>query len=219
MNPHAIWAALPLALATGLASAQLVRPDSAIASSTFSAAYDIGNAINGSGLPAGFTLDDTHAVYAGGNHWTTRNGAIAAGTANATFFFDTPQTIAQFHLWNHQSNGVASNGFYAVTQFDLRFFDANNNLLGEVLNVAAVGGVGVSAVQSFALPTFTNVSSVYFGIDANSAPLTHTGVNYTGVAEVAFNASPVPEPGTSALLALGLMGVLGAAPALRRRMR
>jgi hypothetical protein len=220
MNLHTLWAALPLALATGLASAQLVRPDSATASSTFSSSYDIGNAIDGSGLPAGFTLDDTHAAYARDNHWTTRNGAIAAGTANATFFFDTPQTIAQFHLWNHQSNGgLASNGFYAVTQFDLRFFDADNNLLGEVLDVAAVGGVGVSAVQSFALPTFDNVSSVYFGIDANSAPLTHTGVNYTGVAEVAFSASPIPEASTSALLTLGLLGLLGGAPALRRRMR
>lgn len=210
---------LPLALATGLASAQLVRPDSATASSTFSGSYDIGNAIDGSGLPLDFTLDDTHAVYTTNNHWTTRNGAIAAGTANATFFFDTPQTIAQFHLWNHQSNGVASNGFYAVTQFDLRFFDADNNLLGEVLDVPAVGGVGLNTVQNFALPLFDNVSSVYFGIDANSAPLMHTGVNYTGVAEVAFNTSPIPEAGTSALMALGLLGLLGASPALRRRLR
>jgi hypothetical protein len=219
MNHLALWAALPLVLATGLASAQLVRPDSATASSTFSGSYDIGNAIDGSGLPPDFTLGDTHAVYAANNHWTTRNGAIAAGTANATFSFATPQTIAQFHLWNHQSNGVASNDFYAVTQFDLRFFDADNNLLGEVLDVAAVGGVGLNSVQSFGLPTFSNVSSVYFNIDANSAPLTHTGVNYTGVAEVAFNASPIPEAGTSALLALGLLGMVMASPALRRRMR
>jgi len=218
MNSSASWAALALALSSGLASAQLVRPDSATASSTFSSSYDIGNAIDGSGLPADFTLDSTHAVYAVNNHWTTRNGAIAAGTANATFYFDTPQTIAQFHLWNHQSNGVASNGFYAVTQFDLRFFDADDNLLGEVLDLAAVGGVGVNTVQSFALPVFESVSSVYFGIDANSAPLGHTGVNYTGVAEVAFNTSPVPEAGTSVLMALGLLGLLGSSPALRRRM-
>jgi hypothetical protein len=219
MNTLTLWAALPLALATGLASAQLVRPDSATASSTFSGSYDIGNAIDGSGLPPNFTLDDTHAVYAANNHWTTRNGAIAAGTANATFFFNAPQTIAQFHLWNHQSNGVASNGFYAVTQFDLRFFDADSNLLGEVLDVVAVGGVGVNTVQSFGLPTFTNVSSVFFSIDANSAPLSHTGVNYTGVAEVAFNASPIPEAGTSVLLAMGLLGLLGVSPTFRRRLR
>ena len=219
MNSFASWAALPLVLATGLASAQLVRPDTATASSTFSGLYDIGNAIDGSGLPPDFTLNDTHAAYVGNNHWTTSNGAIAAGTANASFFFNTPQTIAQFHLWNHQSNGVASNGFYAVTQFDLRFFDAANNLLGEVLDVVAVGGVGVNTVQSFGLPTFNNVSSVFFRIDANSAPLTHTGVNYTGVAEVAFNASPVPEAGTTVLLTLGLLGLLGGSPALRRRLQ
>lgn len=218
MNSIAYWAALALATSSGLASAQLVRPDSATASSTFSGSYDIGNAIDGSGLPPDFTLDSTHAVYTTNNHWTTKNGAIAAGTANATFFFDAPQTIAQFHLWNHQSNGVASNDFYAVTQFDLRFFDADNNLLGEVLDVSAVGGVGVNTVQSFALPLLENVRSVYFGIDANSAPLGHAGVNYTGVAEVAFNTSPVPEAGTSILMALGLLGLLGGTPALRRRL-
>ncbi len=219
MKSLALWTAVPLVLCTGLASAQLVIPSSATASSTFSSLYDIANAIDGSGLPVGFTLDDLHDTYVGNNHWTTRNGAIAAGTANATFFFDTPQTIAQFHLWNHQSNGVASNDFYAVTQFDLRFFDADNNLLGEVLDVAALGGVGLSAVQSFALPSFVGVSSVFFSIDANSAPANHAGVNYTGVAEVAFNASPVPEVGRSALMALGLLGLGVASPALRRRMR
>ena len=181
MHSLVLWTALPLVLATGLASAQLVRPNSAIASSFFSDSYDINKAIDGSGLPPMFTLGDTHAVYAANNHWTTLDGAIAEGKANATFSFNTPQTIAQFHLWNHQSNSIASNGFYAVTQFDLRFFDANNILLGEVLNVAALGGVGVNTAQSFGLPTFNNVSSVYFRIDVNSAPLTHSGVNYTGV--------------------------------------
>lgn len=205
-----------LALASTAASAQLIRPDTAVAGSTFSGSYDIGNAIDGSGLPAGFTLASTHAIYAANNHWTTANGAIAAGTANASFSFNAPQTISQFHLWNHQSNGVASNGFYAVTQFDLVFFDAANSVLGEVLNVAATGGVGVNTVQSFGFPTFTDVSRVLFRIDANSAPAGFSGVNYTGVAEVAFSAAPIPEATTAGMLLLGLAGLW---PVLRSRRR
>jgi hypothetical protein len=200
--------ALLLALATaGSASAQLIRPDSATAGSTFSASYDIGNAIDGSGLPAGFTLGSAHAVYAVNNHWTTANGAIAAGNAFAVFSFTTPQTLSQFHLWNHQSNNIASNGFYAVTRFDLVFRDASSNVLGQVLDVAATGGVGQSLAQSFGFDTVTGVSSVLFRIDANSAPPGHAGANYTGVAEVAFSAAPIPEPGAAALLAMGLGGL------------
>ena len=48
-----------------------------------------------------------------------------------------PQTIAQFQLWNHQSNGVASNDFYAVTQFDLRFFGRTED--GRTLRVRVTG--------------------------------------------------------------------------------
>jgi len=160
------------------------------------------------------TPASTHANYASNNHWTTANGAIAAGTAFANFFFNTPQTLSQFHLWNHQSNNVASNGFYAVTQFDLLFYDAGNNLLGQVLDVAAVGGVGVNTVQSFGFATLNDVSRVLFRIDANSAQAGFTGVNCTGAAEVAFNAAPIPEPSAWALMLLGLAGL---APALRRR--
>lgn len=204
---------LTLALASASASAQLIRPTSAVAGSEFSGLYDIGNAIDGSGLPAGFDLTDLHATYAVNNHWTTRNGAIAAGTAWAEFSFAAPQTLGQFHLWNHRSNNIASNAFYAVTQFDLIFKDAGGATLGSVLNVPAVGGLGVGAVQSFSFATMSGVSSVRFVIDANSTPPNHTGVNYTGVGEVAFGA-PIPEPATLALLAAGLAVVGGAA---RRR--
>lgn len=213
MKTSLLFGAFGLLALAGTASAELIRPSSATASSTFSGSYDIGNAIDGSGLPAGFTLSSVHAVYAVNNHWTTANGAIAAGTANATFFFDTPQTLSQLHFWNHQSNGIASNGFYAVTQFDLLFYDGANTLLGSVLDVAAVGGVGVNSAQSFGFSTFNNVSSVLFRIDANSAPAGFTGVNYTGIAEVAFSAAPIPEPASGALLGLGLAALGG----LKRR--
>lgn len=177
-------AALVLAVS---ASAQLIQPDSATTGSAFSSSYGIHNAINGSGFGPDFALADPHQFYSGGNHWTTQNGAIAAGTAHATFFFGQDQTINRFHLWNHRSNNIAANPYYAVTQFDLQFFDGSGNSLGAFLDVAATGGVGDGAAETFALPAMIGVRSVHLHIDANSEPAGHAGTSYTGVAEVAFS--------------------------------
>jgi len=188
----------------------LIRPDSAVAGSTFNSLYDIGNAIDGSGLPAEFTLADLHGTYLVDNHWTTQSGAIGAGTAWAEFFFDTPQTLGQFHLWNHRSNGVASNPHYAVTQFDLELRDAEGNALLTLNDMAAAGVLSGSysgGVQSFAFAATEGVSSVWFRIDRNVQTdlFGGTGV-YTGVAEVAFG-TPIPEPESLALMLLGLAAI------------
>lgn len=108
------------------AAAQLIRPNSATATSTFSASYVITNAINGSGMPANFTAADAHATYATNNHWTTASGHTVG--ESATFSF-TAQTIGAFHLWAHRSNGIASNPYYVATQFDLVFRDSAGTVL------------------------------------------------------------------------------------------
>jgi hypothetical protein len=187
------------------ASAQLIRPTSAAAGSEFSNLYDIGNAIDGSGLPPTFDLSSLHATYTTNNHWTTAGGAISAGTAFATFFFDQPQSLGQFHLWNHRSNNIANNSFYAVTQFDLIFRDASSTTILELNNIAAIGGLGIGAVQTFTFDEVNGVRSVLFRIDRDSSPSGTSGP-FTGVAEVAFGA-PIPEPSTWLLMALGT-GVL-----------
>lgn len=208
--------AIAAACFTGSAHAQLFQPDSATAGSQFSSLYDIGNAIDGSGLPENFDLDSLHTIYTSGNHWTTQNGAIAAGTAFAVFSFNEAVTIGDFHLWNHRSNNIASNAFYAVTRFDLILRDANGDTLFELLDQAAVGGLGNEAVQSFSFAQVAGVRSVLFRIDANSTPPNHAGVSYTGVAEVAFGQGvpAIPEPATWWMMGAGLAGVLVAA---RRR--
>jgi hypothetical protein len=206
------------ALSAASAQAALIKPDTAVTGSQFSALYDIGNAIDGSGLPLGFDAAALHDVYKVNNHWTTLAGAIAAGTAWAEFSFKDAQTLNTFYLWNHQSNGgIAASPYYAVTQFDLIFKDGMGNTLSSVLDVAAVGGAGNSAAQVFSFAEVSGVKTVRFVIDANSKPLGFTRADYTGVAEVRFGlvAAPIPEPGTYALMALGLAGV--AAAARRRR--
>ncbi len=186
-----------------VASAQLFQPTSATATSEFNGSYDIGNVIDGSGLPVNFTASSVHSTYVQNNHWTTQAGALANNNAAASFFFAAPVTIGTFHMWNHLSNGVASDPGYAVTRFDIRLFDAGNNEIFSLLNQTATPNVAIA--QSYLFAPVANVSRVDFRILANNG-----SPNYTGVAEVAFEA--VPTPG-----ALALMGVGGLLATRRRR--
>ena len=179
---------------TSVASAQLFQPNSATATSEFSASYDILNTIDGSGLPVNFTPASVHATYAVNNHWTTRPGALGNNNAAASFFFTAPVTIGTFHMWNHLSNGVAADPGYAVTRFDMRLFDSSNNELFALLNQSAVPNVFTA--QSFTFSPVANVSRIDFRVLANNG-----SPNYTGLAEVAFES--IPSPGALALLGLG----------------
>lgn len=207
---------LVLALLGGAVAAQAVffQPDSATALSEFSGSYDIGNAIDGSGLPGGFGPTDSHANYTQNNHWTTATNAILNGTAKATFNFNSDVTIGTFYMWNHRSNGVASNGNYGVRRFDLVLKDQGGNTLYSMLNQSANWSAGTAQfAEVFGFAPVSGVRSVEFNILENGWPVgTSNSQNYTGVAEVGFDTESVPEPATMAILA-----VVGLAAARRRR--
>lgn len=203
-----VFVCVTAALTAGgnLATAQLIQPDSATASSEFSGAYLITNTINGSGLPAGFGPDAVHNTYLQNNHWTTRSGALQNNNAFANFFFDDPTTIGTMYLWNHLSNGVAADPGYAVTLFDLRYYGAGDVVLFESLDtVANPVWPPDGKSQAFDFPMTDGVVRVEFVIRANRG-----SPQYTGFAEIAF--SPIPAPGTAAVL-----GCIGFAAARRRR--
>lgn len=186
-----------------VAQAQLFQPDSATADSEFSGSYDIGNAIDGSGLPSGFGPSDVHATYVQNNHWTTQSNAINAGTANAYFFFDNEVTIGTFHMWNHRSDGVASNSNYHVTLFDLILKDAGGNTLFMLDDMVGDPESYLTGAESFTFAPVSGVREVEFRILANA---NDNNGSYTGVGEVAFEA--VPEPATMTLLGLGGLALL-----------
>jgi hypothetical protein len=155
---------------------QLFQPDSAVASSTFSGSYDIGNTIDGSGLPAVFSFNTPHGTYVQNNHWTTRSNPT---NPNATFSFDEAKTIRQFFLWNHRSNGVAADPNYAVKRFTLTFFDADGTEIGSVEDLPAQQNV--ARAQLYRFDAFEGVRSVRVDI------LENYGSQYWGFAEVAFS--------------------------------
>jgi hypothetical protein len=105
-------------------SADLVSPDTAVASSEFTAGFDglAIHTIDGSGLPPNFTVSDAHAAYFSGNHWTSTGGPPA--NEFITWGFTIPQTLDAIFIWNHQSSvPPAVNSGYDVTQYDLTVFD------------------------------------------------------------------------------------------------
>lgn len=208
MNLSKICLLLCGASSSVLASANLFQPDTAIAGSTFSSAYSIVNTINGSGLPTGFTTSDAHAPYSnasGGNHWTTLAGAIGNGTAWAEYSFNQDVTIGTFYMWNHQSNGgLASNPDYDVTRFNLELKDQNGTVVQSYMNMTALENITTAQAFEFATAT-SEVRSVRFTILQNARP---NNDSYTGLAEVAFSAQPVPEPATMSILGLGALALL-----------
>ncbi len=165
---------------TAAASAQLIRPDGATATSEFSSSYLVLNAINGTGLPTNFSPTDAHATYSTNNHWTTRFGQTIGHSA--TFTFNAPQSIGGFYMWAHRSNGVASNPYYAVTRFDLVFRDSGGTTLATLPDL--VGIPDIASAQTLPFPIVSNVSSIQFIVRATN---NNNASPYTGLAEVAFS--------------------------------
>jgi hypothetical protein len=202
-------AALVAACVASSATAQMIAPNSATSASEFSSQYDIGNVIDGSGLAAGFDVTSSHNVYLTNNHWTTQSGALQAGNARASFFFDAPQSIYSFNMWNHRSTttgqgGVGADPNYAVTRFDLILRDATGTALFSLLNQTALPNIAIAQNYNFAM--VEGVRSVDFTILANNG-----STQYTGLAEVRFNGT-IPSPG-----AVGVLALAGLAASRRRR--
>lgn len=196
MGIKAFSAVLMGGLFAASSSAQLFQPDSAVASSTFSGSYDIGNTIDGSGFPEFFTFNTPHATYVGNNHWTTRSNPV---DPNATFFFEEAKTISQFFLWNHRSNGVASDPNYAVRRFTLVFFDADGVEITREENLQALQNS--PRAQLYAFDRVEGVRSVRVDI------LENYGSQYRGFAEVAFSPTVLACNGADLAAPIGALTI------------
>lgn len=189
------------------AAVVLIIPDASTASSSFSSSYAAELTIDGSGLPASYTVNDVHADYGPGNHWTT-----AAGTPQDAFInwtFSTAQELGGMYVWNHLSTSPpAANDGYEVTLFDLTLFDQSDQVIANFNDQTLLPNDPSAQFVSFGA-AYANVSRVLFEVEQVEQPTSQ----YTGLAEVAF---VVPEPSTYALLTgLSVLGLV----AYRRRKR
>jgi hypothetical protein len=181
--------------ATSTASGDLILASTASASSEFSSGYVAENTINGSGLPAGFNETDIHSTYESGNHWTT-NGSDPQ-EAWILWGFDSAQSLNGMFVWNHLSNNIASNAGYEPVLADLTLLDSGDNVLLFLDDFSLTPDTaGAAEFVSFGA-SFDNISSVLFEVEA-----VQSSNNFTGLAEVAFQA--VPEPNSTAVLISGV---------------
>ncbi|MCA9288515.1 MAG: hypothetical protein KDA05_08015 [Phycisphaerales bacterium] len=187
MSIRTIAAIIGLGAIGTAANAQLFVPNSATATSEFDSRFDIGNTFDGSGLPAPYTTADPHATYSSHNHWTTR--AFETIGESATFAFDPPRAIGTFHMWNHRSNGIASNPHYDVIEFDMVLRDGGNAVLLERTCQTAYEDIEIAQTYRFA--PVANVASVQFIVRATA---NNNFSPYTGLAEVAFEADGADCP-------------------------
>ena len=158
-----------------------LQPDSAAASSEWSGAYAVEHTIDGSGLPADFGPNDAHADYTQGNHWSAGSNDVEG--AWAEFSFAQPVDINTFWMWNHRSTlPLAYSEGYAVTRFDLEFFDASGQSIEMLTDLTAEADVATA--QTFTFDTLENVSSVRLIVRANAGE-----PEVTGLAEVRLGTS------------------------------
>lgn len=143
-------------------------------------AFAAARIIDGSGLPANFDENSLHAT--GGDFaWSSSSGST---TGTMRFDLGTSFDLKSFVLWNN--TGGSGGDTEGVQNFQLSFFDENENLLQTSSVLTATDDISIP--QNFLFSTVNDVRLVDFEILSN-----HGHPSFVGVQEVAFTTA-VPEP-------------------------
>ncbi len=137
---------------------------------------------------------------------------VSGGTLALAFDLRDEYNLSTFHFWNYHSEA------YDVDDIDLTFYDGANQLVGTLLDVKpSLGGTSQNdATEIYAensvLAFPAKVRYVSAVLSGSNGQVDFNNMGFTGVLT---STVPVPEPGTYALMALGLVAI----GALRRRQR
>lgn len=180
-----------------------------------SSAYALSNIINQNGLQTAYTSGvtdfDSYMTSPSATHGPSATGASLgwisqSGITTGDVDFDLGATY-----------NIAGMGYWAFDLFqnrNVRNFTLSAGLLSDFSDAVNLGSFVASLPGTSLIPYFAGQTFNFAATDARYVRMTidsNYGFSTTGMGEVTFNAgSPgasVPEPGTLALLGLGLLGV------------
>ena len=138
---------------------------------------------------------------------------VSGGPLELVFDFQLEYDLTTLHFWNYHTEG------FDVDNINFNFYDASNALVGSLLNVVpALGGGGSDSIPIFAqdyLLSFpSRVRYVNALLTGSNGQVDFNNIGFTGTRSDP-NPDPDPgvtvsEPGTLALVSLGLLGGLAA---------
>lgn len=205
-----IVASVALALTVAPASAALIAPVKVTASDTFSffGQYKPENLVDGSGLSAG--LHDGNFA----NMWQTNLGV---NQANLVFEFDGRYAVDEVAIWNYNFGNPAE--FQSTILRGVKDFRLSASTDGVTYTTLVEARLAMGTGQPLAAQTFQagGFTARFLKLDIlnNYGEGTYAERDWnSGLSEVQFAGTAVPEPASWALMIAGF-GLAGAA--MRRR--
>lgn len=125
-----------------------------------------------------------------------------AGRSNWVFDLKAEYDLTTLHFWNYHTES------HDVDNIDFKFYDASNNLVGDLLNVTPeLGGSARSDstpifAQDYNLSFPSKVHYINAVLSGTNGQVDFNNIGFTG------SISPIPEPETYAMFLAGL-GLLG----------
>lgn len=169
------------------------------------------NTTNGIGLMGNVpSLSASHASTMPTNSWVSGGGVL---TGFVDFNLNAPAFVDGFSLWNQNSGGPGNQGSTGIRSMDVSYsLDGLLflPLLGAPSAIERVTVNGPVAPAVFSFPP-VNASHIRFKITSN-----HGDPGQTGFAEVQFNRTVIPEPGTALVGVLTMGTAIGSLRSRRR---